>query len=64
MGLELKNISKVSQGYQTLHNLDLTIEDGSFVGIVAPTGTGKTTLLRLMAGLEKPEKGSVEVDGQ
>jgi glycerol transport system ATP-binding protein len=64
MGLELKNISKVSQGYQTFHNLDLTIEDGSFVGIVAPTGTGKTTLLRVMAGLEKPEKGSVQVNGQ
>jgi glycerol transport system ATP-binding protein len=64
MGLELKAISKVSQGFQTLDNLDLTIEDGSFVGIVAPTGTGKTTLLRVMAGLEKPEKGSILVDGQ
>jgi glycerol transport system ATP-binding protein len=64
MGLELKNIFKESQGFQTLQNLDLTIEDGSFVGIVAPTGTGKTTLLRLMAGLEKPEKGSIQVDGQ
>jgi glycerol transport system ATP-binding protein len=64
MALELKNIFKESQSFQTLQNLDMTIDDGSFVGIVAPTGTGKTTLLRLMAGLEKPEKGSIQVDGQ
>jgi glycerol transport system ATP-binding protein len=46
-----------------LHDLDLVIEDGSFVAVVAPTGTGKTTLLRVMAGLEKPDKGNIIVDG-
>lgn len=61
---ELKNISKSSHGFQTLRDLDIVIEDGSFVAVVAPTGTGKTTLLRVMAGLEKPEKGSIFVDGR
>jgi glycerol transport system ATP-binding protein len=64
MGIELQNISKTSQGFETLKNLDLTIEDGSFVAVIAPTGAGKTTLLRLMAGLEKPDKGKILVDGQ
>jgi glycerol transport system ATP-binding protein len=64
MGLELKNIWKSSYGYETLRALDLTIEDSSFVALIAPTGTGKTTLLRVMAGLEKPEKGNLFVDGQ
>jgi len=64
MGLELKNISKTSQGFETLKNLDLTIDDGSFVAVIAPTGAGKTTLLRLLAGLEKPDQGQIIVDGQ
>ena len=64
MAIELKNISKTSQGFETLKNLDLTIDDGSFVAVIAPTGAGKTTLLRLMAGLEKPDKGQILVDGR
>lgn len=62
--LELREISKKSHGYQTLRNLDLTIEDNSFVAIVAPTGTGKTTLLRVMGGIDKPDSGAILVDGQ
>ena len=64
MGLELKNISKTSEGFDTLKDLDLEIEDGTFLSIIAPTGTGKTTLLRVMAGVEKPDKGQVIVDGE
>ena len=64
MGIVLKNISKTVQGFKTLHDLDLSIEDSTFVAVVAPTGMGKTTLLRVMAGIEKPEKGSIVVDGK
>ena len=64
MGLELKNISKTSEGFDTLKDLDLKIEDGTFLSIIAPTGTGKTTLLRVMAGVEKPDAGQVIVDGE
>lgn len=63
MGIELKNITKSSHGYQTLEDLNLSIEDNSFVAVVAPTGTGKTTLLRVMAGIEKPDSGRILVDG-
>jgi glycerol transport system ATP-binding protein len=65
MGIELRNIAKSVQGALILRDLNLTIQDGAFVAIVAPTGSGaKTMLLRIMAGLEKPDKGSIFVDGQ
>lgn len=63
MTIELKNISKIIQGYETLKDIDFIIENGSFVAVIAPTGTGKTTLLRVMAGLEKPDRGSIVADG-
>jgi multiple sugar transport system ATP-binding protein len=45
-------------------NLDLTIANGEFVVILGPTGAGKTTTLRLVAGLERPEAGSVFIGGR
>lgn len=62
--LELRDISKKSHGYNTLKNLNLTVEDDSFVAIVAPTGTGKTTLLRVIGGIDKPDSGTILVDGK
>lgn len=62
--LELKDISKKSHGYNTLENLNLTIEGNSFVAVVAPTGTGKTTLLRVIGGIDKPDSGQILVDGK
>lgn len=64
MGIVLDSISKSSHGYKTLRDLSLSIDDGTFLAVVAPTGTGKTTLLRVMAGLEKPDKGRILVDGR
>src|SRR5262249_56385366 len=42
---------------------DLTVEDGSFVVLLGPTGAGKTTTLRLIAGLERPDRGTVAIGG-
>lgn len=47
-----------------LKGVSLTIEDGSFVGIMGKTGCGKSTLIQLIAGLMKPDTGTVCVDGQ
>ena len=44
--------------------LDLTIKDGEFVVLLGPTGAGKTTTLRLIAGLERPDAGSIHIGGQ
>jgi zinc transport system ATP-binding protein len=51
------------RGPQVLHDIDLTIEAGEFVGIAGPNGGGKTTLIRLIVGLEQPNAGTVEVFG-
>lgn len=64
MGIELKNIFKRSDGYPTLRDLNMSIEDGTFLAIVAPTGTGKTTLLRVIAGIDQPASGRILVDGE
>ena len=52
--IELKNISKVFGGKTALRGLDLQIEDGQFFVLLGETGAGKTTTLRIVAGLEKP----------
>ncbi|TCU28887.1 carbohydrate ABC transporter ATP-binding protein (CUT1 family) [Rhizobium azibense] len=46
---------------QALSNLNLTIRDGEFVVLLGPTGAGKTTTLRLIAGLERPDSGHIEI---
>ncbi|NEX48678.1 ABC transporter ATP-binding protein [Pseudotabrizicola algicola] len=49
---------------QALQDVSMTIPDGAFVVLLGPTGAGKTTTLRLIAGLERPEHGDITIDGQ
>ena len=49
---------------EALHQLNLSIADGEFIGIIGKTGCGKSTLIQLIAGLLKPTSGSVSIDGQ
>jgi len=63
-GISLRGISKVYGGTRALRGLDLEIEDGEFFVLLGQTGAGKTTTLRVIAGLEKPTEGEVYIDGQ
>ncbi len=56
--LELKQVSKSFGAKKVIDQLDLTIEDGSILAVVGPSGGGKTTLLRTLAGLETIDSGS------
>lgn len=66
--LELKNISfDVPAGKEQkgiIHHLDLTIHDGEFVVVTGPNGGGKSTLAKLIAGIEKPSTGIISFDGE
>ena len=63
--LTLSTISKTyANGTQALQNLSLAVEAGEIVALVGGSGCGKTTLLRLISGLEHPTNGKVLIDGE
>jgi multiple sugar transport system ATP-binding protein len=63
--VELKNLSKsYDKKILALENINLTIEDGQFFVLLGPSGAGKTTTLRCIAGLEKIDSGSVLFDNE
>ena len=62
--LELKNISKKFKDRQILSDFNLTVEDNKILAIVGPSGGGKTTLLRMLAGLEKIDSGEIIYNGE
>ena len=62
--LELRNITKQFPGVKALDNVSFEVKNGEFFVILGPTGAGKTTTLRCIAGLSKPEAGSVLFDGE
>ena len=62
--LELKNISKRFRDRQILSNFNLTVEENKILAIVGPSGGGKTTLLRMLAGLEKIDSGEIIYNGE
>jgi len=64
MGLALKNVDKIVGGETHLKGIDLEFETGSRNVLLGRTLAGKTTLLRIMAGLDRPSRGQVLVDGE
>jgi multiple sugar transport system ATP-binding protein len=60
----LRHVSKRFGPVEAVRNLSLAINDGEFVVLLGPSGAGKTTTLRLITGLERPDEGSVAIDGR
>ena len=60
----LEGVSKRFGPTSAVSDLSLTVDDGAFVVLLGPTGAGKTTTLRLVAGLERPDAGRVRIAGQ
>ncbi|KEP71119.1 ABC transporter ATP-binding protein [Thioclava dalianensis] len=64
MTLELKGVSKQVEGQVHIHPTDLTLEKGTMNVLLGPTLSGKTTLMRLMAGLDAPNSGKILWEGR
>ena len=61
--IELRGITKSFGSLQVLKGIDLDIGRNESVSIVGPSGAGKTTLLQIMGTLDKPDEGTVAIDG-
>ena len=64
MTLVLQNVRKVVGAEEHIRGVSLTLESGSLNVLLGPTLSGKTSLMRLMAGLDRPTEGDVLVDGK
>ncbi|ULN44857.1 ABC transporter ATP-binding protein (plasmid) [Mycolicibacterium crocinum] len=62
--LQTRSLTKSFKGSTVLHDIDLALAPGTVTAVVGASGCGKTTLLRLIAGFETPDAGSVVIDGR
>lgn len=62
--LELKNLTKRYGNYTVFDNLNLTVEDNEFFVILGPSGVGKSTLMKLIVGIEYPDNGRIILNGK
>ena len=61
--IDIKGIKKSFGTLQVLKGIDLNIDKGEVVSIVGPSGAGKTTLLQIIGTLDRPDKGTIIIDG-
>lgn len=64
MYVELKNINKSFGDFKASNDVSFGIEKGKLVGLLGSSGSGKTTILRMIAGLETPDSGEIYIDGK
>lgn len=60
----IKNLKKRFKENQVLNGIDISIKKGDVIGVIGPSGTGKSTLLRCINRLEIPEEGTIELNGK
>ena len=63
MGIRVQNVTKRFGDFTALDNVSVDIPTGSLTALLGPSGGGKSTLLRIIAGLEQPDSGSIEIAG-
>ena len=64
MSIEITNVGKRFGDFVALDDVSVTIPSGSLTALLGPSGGGKSTLLRIIAGLEQADEGRVEIEGQ
>ena len=63
MSVTLEHVTRTVDGIATIRDVSLTLERGTLSVLLGPTLSGKTSIMRLLAGLDKPASGRVLVDG-
>src|SRR5215210_5126207 len=63
MAIEVRSLSKRFGDFVALDDVSVTVPDGSLTALLGPSGGGKSTLLRVIAGLESPDEGRVLIAG-
>src|SRR5690606_3892515 len=63
MSIEIKGVGKRFGNFVALENVDVTIPTGQLTALLGPSGGGKSTLLRIIAGLEEADEGTVHIEG-
>lgn len=63
LGVEIRNVHRAYDGIAVLDGISLSVDDGETVAVMGSNGAGKTTFLKLLAGLDDRDDGSVDVDG-
>jgi sulfate/thiosulfate transport system ATP-binding protein len=63
MGIETRAVGKRFGEFVALSDVDLSVPTGELTALLGPSGGGKSTLLRIIGGLEEPDSGTVEIDG-
>ncbi len=64
MAIEVKNVTKRFGEFLALDDVSVTVRDGALMALLGPSGGGKSTLLRIIAGLETPDEGEVSIGGE
>jgi sulfate/thiosulfate transport system ATP-binding protein len=64
MSIELYNVSKTFGEVRAVHGVSFAVKEGELLGLLGPSGGGKTTVLRMIAGLEMPTEGDILIRGQ
>jgi branched-chain amino acid transport system ATP-binding protein len=62
--LEAENLSKSFGGVMAVNRVSFTIKQGEILGLIGPNGAGKSTLFNLISGIDKPDSGTIKLDGQ
>jgi sulfate transport system ATP-binding protein len=63
MSIDVRGLGKRFGDFVALDNIDLSVRSGTLTALLGPSGGGKTTLLRIIAGLEQPDEGTVSIEG-
>ncbi|XRD24429.1 sulfate ABC transporter ATP-binding protein [Lysinibacillus fusiformis] len=63
MSIQIQNVSKIYGSFQALEDISIHIQSGELVALLVPSGSGKTSLLRVIAGLETADTGDIFFDG-